>query len=1729
MGSRRPMTRSFSGNARYSFNSSNSQNGEEPPPPPPPSARPDSCNYLLNVRPENSYSSHRYLHYKSLRSTFCSVMAQLTEETQPTFETTLKSKAVSEDCNVKFSCVVSGHPEPELTWYKDDVEMDRYCGLPKYEIFRNGKVHTLHIYNCTEDDAAIYQASARNSKGIVSCSGVLEVATMTEYKIHQRWFAKLKQKAAVKMKELEESRKRGKENVIEIHEQLRTTSPERVQRKRRSPGEANILSPASLQSRNDAVKTNIPDTESRLQEDASDVKESASDVPNGFLAGSKESHDDSISEEVMLENGNDFLTYIYETVEIVTKRPASKEFLAKKKKKISNQVDGGQGTEEGEKRSNEEHAKSNESMSLAQYLAESLMSQIPEGKEKTVESSDLMDETPVLITQSSRISEQSNNIQTTLHKETEFPKSPPATSPGYFSLRDIFFGNKEDSFLSVLESEENKASNVKEMPPQITSIPTTFEKINSSNTVNSEIKSQIEERSMMETENTTAIDNIHTGAADSIPRWQDNKMSANEQSLTLDSFQSSANEVLVCHKPEEKSLLSFMEREEEEEESGSKQNVLQQERFKQADMSEVGHVEKHEDIKKTGSPEDDKNTLLVLKSDRLAVESSEETFQVLDVSNDVTFQEESEQKSSEQTNEILKLLIEPQHTSHEFPVQFRGNSNTTPVILDEKFNHTDRVECEISTNIEKTENQTITEHLGIVKESYVDLQNDTISSAEDDIMITPNKVHTVIPLQNETKLISDIIEPPMKLFDIPVSCPETMHIFQLNTGNMQDECRNVPELLILQTEENALSKVNEAQKITQSFPEKTIVEKENIGILDHQTVVRSGPDQNCYSATLSNVEPLIPQEELPDMMTKDHEVSEEDNTFKQQKPFTDSILPQQQDAMKVPLISKTVSSENIAQSSNILTAVDKDLPLDVSPAVGNKPHENIYSVMEMPSVETEDLFINHNESLVEVLRSVKKDLENSQIVETLPLDTNKDGVEIMPSNNENILDNNFFSPPTEAVAETSKKVLLSEADKLAVSTDMYVILDGKPNIPDDNLSIKGLKNEETISITQSTQSIHIPKLKESTQAPSEYNILQKKEKDPKSAPAVLIESSISANTVIADVLGLSSVPSIRVDDTLFKEVYNQQEASPQTEKKDKPLTQHSSENSPKLKHNEILPLIPSATPEELASGARRKIFISKSKGDELDGTILDNQVKKEELSKRRQLSQDLESPCASPGQSRRGLTFLQPPMAPHTTPVEKCSPKLNRKVSTLEVPKLYEDTNVKNESNKDFKTDIKAEDMKKQQDPFKAPQVIRKIRGEQFSDTSGHLKLWCQFFNILSESTIMWYRDDVPVAEVRRSSGDEDQVALAIVQASSKDCGVYTCAINNEYGYDSTDYLLSAEILSEFIVREEVEVGEEIEMTTMLFTKGLADSGSWGEKLFGRIMTVEACVGSGWKRKLCKVKVIYGLDPVFESSTTCIIKIRNPIAYGTKKEIGLIEKNQEISKQECKIQNTAREYCKIFAAEARLISNFGAVPEIIPLHLIYRPANSIPYATVEVDLEGSFVTYSIMDNMGNIVSRNTSEEDQKCCAFQHWIYQWTNGNLLVTELEGVGLKLTNVGITTKSKGYQGFTNNYCAHLLEQFPSLHQCNYYCGLLGLRNLKNTEVQLQGKIKGSRSPLLNRKAGSGSSSPQTQKKGMISPQAPRKGPVSPKVIKKSDSGDTKSTVSHKTVEIPKSVRMR
>ncbi|XP_054475475.1 uncharacterized protein alpk3a [Anoplopoma fimbria] len=560
-----------------------------------------------------------------------------------------------------------------------------------------------------------------------------------------------------------------------------------------------------------------------------------------------------------------------------------------------------------------------------------------------------------------------------------------------------------------------------------------------------------------------------------------------------------------------------------------------------------------------------------------------------------------------------------------------------------------------------------------------------------------------------------------------------------------------------------------------------------------------------------------------------------------------------------------------------------------------------------------------------------------------------------------------------------------------------------------------------------------------------------------------------------------------------------------------PTSSLSCESSPRLKRRDSLSLIRSATPEELASGARRKIFIPKTKEDGEGAVVgaLEAQGKKE-------------TPYMSPSQARRAA-LLQAPTGQNTPPMEKRSPLLSRRKVTLEVPKAVEET----PKEEPVSTKQEEKPAEKKLNPLKAPQVIRKIRGEPFPDASGHLKLWCQFFNVLSDSTIKWYRDEEEILEVKRSGGDESQVALAIVLASSRDCGVYGCSISNEYGSDTTDFLLSVDILSEILLKEDLEVGEEIEMTPLLFNRGLADCGSWAEKYFGRIMTETAHIGEGCAHKASRVKVIYGLDPIYESGSACIIKVQSPIAYGTTQESNLPERNLQITKQECKVQNMIREYCKIFAAEARVIENFGFSLEVIARYLMYRPANSVPYATVEVYLEGVFLDYCRMDPKGRLITRTVSEVEQKCSTFQHWIHQWTHGNLLVSRMEGVETKITNVRVVTKSKGYQGLTEHGSPEVFEQFLTHHQCNYYCGLLGLRSLKTMDSLLQPKIKGSRSPLLNRKLGS--NSPQLQRKGH-SPQMSRKANSSPKVTRKTqETEDNKSGTKPKPAETVDVLEMR
>ncbi|XP_004684073.1 PREDICTED: alpha-protein kinase 2 [Condylura cristata] len=380
----------------------------------------------------------------------------------------------------------------------------------------------------------------------------------------------------------------------------------------------------------------------------------------------------------------------------------------------------------------------------------------------------------------------------------------------------------------------------------------------------------------------------------------------------------------------------------------------------------------------------------------------------------------------------------------------------------------------------------------------------------------------------------------------------------------------------------------------------------------------------------------------------------------------------------------------------------------------------------------------------------------------------------------------------------------------------------------------------------------------------------------------------------------------------------------------------------------------------------------------------------------------------------------------------------------------------------------------------KAPVLLKKIQAEMFPDHPGNIKLSCQFAEIHEDSTIWWTRDSKSLSQVQRSAGDNSTVSLAIVEASQKDQGLYYCCIKNSYGKVTAEFNLTAEVLRQLSSHQDTKGCEEIEFSQLIFKEDFLSDSYFGDRLRGQIATEALHFGEGVHRKAFRSRVMQGLLPVFQPGHPCVLKVHNAVAYGTRNNDELIQRNYKLAAQECYVQNTARYYAQIYAAEAQPLEGFGEVPEIIPIFLIHRPENNIPYATVEEELMGEFVKYSMRDGKEINFLRRESEAGQKCCTFQHWVYQKTSGCLLVTDMQGVGMKLTDVGIATLAKGYKGFKGNCSMTFIDQFKALHQCNKYCKMLGLKSLQSTSQKLKkpsvGKSKIQPSSTAVKKVASG-----------------------------------------------------
>uniref|UniRef100_A0A8C5K676 Alpha-protein kinase 3 n=1 Tax=Jaculus jaculus TaxID=51337 RepID=A0A8C5K676_JACJA len=1596
---------------------------------------PASRNYLLSVRPETSLSSNRLSHPSSGRSTFCSIIAQLTEESQPLFETTLKSRAVSEDSDVRFTCIVTGYPEPEVTWYKDDMELDRYCGLPKYEITHQGNRHTLQLYRCQEEDAAIYQASARNTKGIVSCSGVLEVGTMTEYKIHQRWFAKLKRKAAAKMREIEQSWKHGKEVAGEA-DTLRKISPDRFQRKRRLSG----------------AEVPVPSAPATEAEEGSSAAWQEGEIespqhPSLGLINSFASGEVPTNGEPTPENGEDgehgLLAYICEAVELGSQRSPQKEPGAKKKRK-DEESKLGLREPELEKRDRSQCSSENSVVSSDKSDSggtqgcmdtqpvqnqpgfRSAQGPVSSGIERTRKPASAMDTqnkaqiapAPASAFVPGTVSDQEvyfslkdmymESTQAGRAQGEEKPPSPSARGPrespsGKAPIKPGGEGVSGQPIPSMVPQPNRLFNRKRFAPPKPKEEPTTISSTSQALGPAAQNLGKAPHQASVQVptpparrRHSTRDSPLQGRTGHRTPGEVQESQAAMVPTISTSSSSHTTDSV-GCSISEKQSVIEPMDTETQEDRRTGEGRTPGDRAPTQADRKIQVDIVTQE----SESPQSDRSLQKDVVTHRRmnkevgCTQADERLKEGRKVQEDERMQEDMRDTRMQEEKETQlegSMLMAFKDQSEKQPVTGLRPPPRVPKLPPS--------ECSRSPQV--------MEHLVQSPEASCDLEKPGFMLRSEEPAITPFR-------NQENSVLDPLTDNLVCLAQLP---PEG------NLEQVRGEACQRPEW----PEKNVFQCPKEEQ------PREML----SVGLHGgpsaslNQEVPTFSPSLTGTSLTSS------PQEGLQNTPTSQH-IS------------ADAFLPSKDQAMlsSAPTLhlgpgppTQSFTSETMATSNEGACAKESDMegrspaPRSCDPGLIDSLKNYLLLLLKLSSTET-------SEARAE-----------SQ--------AGADAEGLAPSST--------LAPTVEVAGlspRTSRRILERVENNHLVQSAQSLLLS-----PCTSRRLTGLLDREVQAGRQALAATQSSQNSGSSLLPT-----------PLTVPAIVVGEEGSSGE------GEDSQKGAFQDcctGGLLEEV-GEQAVKNRTQE---PCQE---EEVP----GEALMGIPAATPEELALGARRKRFLPKVRA------TADGEVTKPE---------ERESPTVSPRGSRKSLV----PGSPGTLGRERRSPTQGRKISTLEVPRVEDEPTAGDLGSGSKASGLDSEPVldegkqealakpRKAKDLLTAPQVIRKIRVEQFPDASGSLKLWCQFFNIVSDSVLTWAKDQHPVGEVGRSAGDEGPAALAIVQASPVDCGVYRCTIHNEHGSASTDFCLSPEVLSAFISREEGEVGEEIEMTPMVFAKGLADSGCWGDKLFGRLVS-EELRGGGHRsglRKASQAKVIYGLEPIFESGCTCIIKVSSLLVFGPSSETSLLGRNYDVTIQGCKIQNMSREYCKIFAAEARAASAFGEVPEIIPLYLIYRPANNIPYATLEEDLGKPLESYCSREwgCAGTPSASSSSEAMQKCQTFQHWLYQWTNGSFLVTDLAGVDWKMTDVQIATKLKGYQGLKESCFPALLDQFVSSHQCNTYCEMLGLKPLKGPEAtHPQLKAKGSKSPSSGRKGSQ--LSPQPQKKGVPSPQGTRKSASSSK----------------------------
>lgn len=94
------------------------------------------------------------------------------ERIAPEFTTQLEDVRTTDGGKAHFQVVVIGQPKPEITWLKDDSQVEE---SEEFQITHEGDVNSLTIPDVYPEDAGKYTVVAKNEVGTATTSAVLYV------------------------------------------------------------------------------------------------------------------------------------------------------------------------------------------------------------------------------------------------------------------------------------------------------------------------------------------------------------------------------------------------------------------------------------------------------------------------------------------------------------------------------------------------------------------------------------------------------------------------------------------------------------------------------------------------------------------------------------------------------------------------------------------------------------------------------------------------------------------------------------------------------------------------------------------------------------------------------------------------------------------------------------------------------------------------------------------------------------------------------------------------------------------------------------------------------------------------------------------------------------------------------------------------------------------------------------------------------------------------------------------------------------------------------------------------------------------------------------------------------------------------------------------------------------------------------------------------------------------